>query len=143
MAGEVESSSAEAEVEVLELDRWAQRRSDIEVLLEMFEPRMSPRSLFDQPPLSRCDEQTKMWLGTLVHQMWLGRYPVREWVEAARDALYKADRAWLELAQALDAVSPVTVERLVAAGPEIERLQEACQRLASAIEKFPSSVLVV
>ncbi len=141
--GEVESGNPEGEVEELDLGDWTEQRAEIQTLLDTFEVRMSPRSLFERPPLSRCNEETKTWLPDLVHELWRARYPVQEWVEAAGNALKEADAAQQGLVAALASCQrPLTMDELRRLGPDIRRFRSACQRLAACIESFPSRVLV-
>lgn len=141
--GEVETGDPEGEIEELELGDWTKQRAEIQALLDTFEARMSPRSLFELPPLSRCDEETKTWLPDLVHELWRARYPVQEWVEAAVNGLEDAEAAQQVLVAALATFErPLGMEELRQLGPHIRRFRSACQRLAACIEQFPSRVLV-
>ena len=117
-----------------------ERRSDLESLLGDFETEMSPRKLFDAPPLSEWESEIKGVMGELIHELWLTRYPVRDWISNARLAAQVVEKSYaqLVLTRPVDADGRVVPEFSM----RLNNFQEACRVLAKAIEKFPNRILV-
>ena len=142
--GELEDLEFEQKFVARDLAEWELSRSQILSLTADFEIQMSPRTLFEQVPLSCCDDDTREWLGQLVHDFWLSRYPVRQWIEHATECTRAADKTYnrlhLELDQCPDTRSATALRPL---RPLFAEFWQACMNLAKAIERFPSEVLVI
>lgn len=108
---------------------------EIRTLIEQFPESMSPRVLFEESPLSRCDADTKSWLGEFVHQVWMRKYAVLTMQQEALDALDRVETLQNELAQAIE-LNNLKKENL-------ERFSEACTVLISKISAFPHEVIVL
>src|ERR1035438_3705378 len=70
---------------------WASRRGEIEELVASFEMQMSPKVLFETEPLVNAEMDTRRRCGAVIHGLWLGRYPVADWVVSAKRAFANAD----------------------------------------------------
>ena len=133
------------EEDLLEWKRW---RSEIEDLLETFEMEMSPKSLFKKEPLNRCDNKTRIWLGQLIHALWLARYPVKEWIHAAQNAFRNVNDQYNNIvkilkSKKLDCESEdyrTTLKPLI---PRFFQFKQTCEELSRAIGMFPHQILVV
>jgi len=129
---------------ITKFPQWQLHSKEVSNLAKDFESQMSPKILFDTPPLSNCDEDTKQWLGDLVHKLWLARYPVKTWI---RDVLYwgdKTDDLYQELQKKLNEIQgDKTLDKLRPLRTDFEEFINNCQSLATAIEKFPSEVKVI
>lgn len=74
---------------------WEHARGLVAELCHSFEREMSPRRLFDSPPLGHLDAETRSWLGDLLHHAWLTCFSVHDWVRegtsctAAVEACYQ------------------------------------------------------
>jgi hypothetical protein len=140
----IEDRAFEQSFVLLALPEWDLHRGEAPTLAQDFEREMSPRRLFDQLPLSRCDEDTRQWLGNLVHALWITRYPVRQWVSEAFEAAKRADASYDALQAALAGCADIrSVEALRSFRKHFSDFRERCQELGHAISKFPNEVKMV
>lgn len=128
--------------ELLEVDlpEWPERRGDLNALLEDFESDMSPRRLFDGPPLCECGSPARETLADLMHELWVARYPISGWLENARAAASKVD----EHHELLRGTAPLDDSGGVRAefAERLDGFRAACRSLSKALEKFPNRILV-
>src|SRR5439155_14158266 len=111
--------------------------------VRMFEREMSPASLFDRLPLARCLPSTREWLGDLVHNLWLTRYAVHQRMADALAILEEANGVYHQLGERLRACAVAEDVKMVRSwSQDWLSFREACQKLARAIETFPSEVRV-
>jgi len=126
------------------LPQWESYVDEALALPRDFELEMSPRVLFNDPPLSRCNEDTKHWLGEVIHNLWLVRYAVRQLIA---DALTKAESAKLSYGRLKEALKDCSdtrsAESLRPISSLFEEFCKCCEALAGAIEKFPSEVKAI
>jgi hypothetical protein len=125
------------------LKSWEDHASEAGSLTRDFEAHMSPRTFFDCLPLSRCDYSRKEWLGELIHQLWLARYPVKEWIENASMCAKDVERAYKKLQEELDGCKDI--ESAVALRPfrqSFAEFRNRCQALATSLEPFHNEVKV-
>ena len=126
------------------LPQWEARRSEASVLIREFEREMSPRQLFSEPPLSRCDGQTKQWLGDLIHGLWLIRVSAKELTATAESSVAAVDAAYAELSRVArtrpqgELLADMKSHRRL-----FEQFRDACQKMGSAISEFPQEIKVV
>jgi hypothetical protein len=126
------------------LPGWEHQQKEALALPRDFETEMSPRTLFREPPLSNCDDDTKQWLGELVHHLWLIRYSVGKLVSDALESTEKANDAYSKLKSALKGCTDTSnVEALKPFRPFFVEFLRSCRALSEAIEKFSSEVKVV
>ena len=127
---------------------WKKQQSKVEDLLETFEAEMSPKSLFKKEPLNHCDNETKIWLGQLIHALWLTRYPVKEWIHAGQNAFCNVNDQYNNIvkilkSKKLDCESEDYQIALKSLIPDFLQFKKACEELSRAIGMFPHQVLVV
>jgi hypothetical protein len=126
-----------------QFQQWTSLHADLSELLGQFHREMSPRSLFGQLLLSRCDERTKAWLPAVVHELWRIRYPVDGLIADARTKLAAADAIWQELKAKIESTAGVEkFEVFMQFRDNIESLAAACRALGQAIHLLPHRVLV-
>jgi hypothetical protein len=139
----VEDSEFERSFTTRILLEWEEHRSEALSLCLDFEREMSPRVLLDSPPLSYCDDETRQWLGNVIHALWLARYPVRDWIAEASASVSEADAAYdllhSELIKFMYTQSVCTLYPLRQLFADFLR---KCRKLANSIERFPSEVMV-
>lgn len=105
----------------------------VRALIEQLPVSMSPRTLFDEEPLSRCDSDTKIWLGDLIHGLWLAKNNIPQLKETALSALDSAEDTLSQIEEfGLDKVDRKSVQAF----------WDACSLLSSTISKFPHKVLI-
>lgn len=125
------------------LPQWESYVDEALALPRDFEIEMSPKVLFNEPPLSGCDEDTKNWLGEVIHNLWLVRYAIKQLID---DATTKAESAKLSYGRLQKALKrcPDTrsAESLRPLRSFFEEFCKCCEALAGAIEKFPSEVAI-
>lgn len=127
---------------------WKKQQSKVEDLLETFETEMSPKSLFKKEPLNRCDDETIIWLGQLIHALWLVRYPVKEWIHTAQNAFRNVNDQYNNIVKILkskdlDCESKdyrTTLKPLI---HDFIQFKQACEELSQAIGMFSHQILVV
>lgn len=128
--------------ELIEVDmpEWKERRDDLGALLRDFVVQMSPRQMFNFPPLANLEPTARELFSELMHELWLVRHPVAEWVEGAKTASSEVNKHYERLVKIapLDAKGKVRPEFAT----EFEQFRSACRALSKAIEKFPNRILV-
>lgn len=127
---------------------WKKQQSKIEGLLETFEMEMSPKSLFKKEPLNHCDNETRIWLGQLIHALWLARYPVKEWIHAGQNAFRNVNDQYNNIvkilkSKKLDCESEDYRTTLKPLTPDFLQFKKACEELSQAIGMFPHYILAV
>ena len=126
------------------LPLWEEHIEEVETLIQEFELEMSPRTLFNSPPLSNCDSETAEWLGNLIHNLWFERYSVKDLINNATLQLETTVRSYNELKLALSVCSDTRcIECLKPYHPLFSDFLDACHSLSDAIAKFPSEVKTV
>jgi hypothetical protein len=125
------------------LNQWLEYGPEAYLLAKRFECEMSPRVLLERYPLSRLPGSTRDWLGPLVHELWLSRYPVRQWVADTVAAVCAANAAYETLRDSIASKENSTVEELRSLRGTFTRFQGLCQGLARTIEEFPSKLLII
>jgi len=125
------------------LPAWELHRKEALALAQSFEREMSPQARFDRPPLARCNDATKEWLGRLVHELWLVRYPVSQWTFDASDAIRRVDNAYDNLTYALESCANIrSTETLRPLRGLFSDFHQSCQRLADIFSNCPTEVNV-
>jgi hypothetical protein len=138
--GRLRGSAYLQELLDVDLPEWQERQKELDMLLEDFETEMSPRRLFDSPPLSACEPRTRELLAELLDELWRARYPVSVWLQGARKAASEVSAHY----KLLRDLAPVDSNGRVL--PEFavrfEEFRSACRALSEAIEKLPNRILV-
>jgi len=124
-----------------EIREWPVRRGELDSLLVDFETEMSPRTLFDAPPLAEWESGIKRVMSELLHEFWLVRYPVRTWIGNAQKAALTVDKSYEQLLR----VQPIGMDGHVdfEFSARFDAFCTACRELAKTIEKFPSHIQVI
>jgi len=140
MQGRIRGISYLQEVLRVELAEWPERGRELDALLADFEVEMSPRKLFETPPLSDWEPSFKEVISELMHELWLVRYPVATWLEGVRKAAAEVNECYalLEGIVPVDREGNVNLEFSV----RFEAFRTACRALSKAVEKFPNRILV-
>jgi hypothetical protein len=76
---------------------WDVIRAEARELTATFIDAMSPRSLFDEPPLCHCSPETKMWLMVVAHERWIQATRAHVVLAELQTALDAADESMLGL----------------------------------------------
>jgi hypothetical protein len=124
------------------LPQWEAHYEEAIQLSRDFEQDMSPRRIVERMDLksSGCDGA---WLEDLMHHLWLARYPVQKWIDQAAKRVQEADEAYQQLQEALVECDDVrSAEALRPLRDEFAAFRDCCQKLARAIEQFPSEIKV-
>lgn len=121
---------------------WRDHREDAHWLIDDFIDEMSPRRLFEDPPLSRCSDEMKFWLKDLVHLLWLNRYPIHSWLLAAKKGLEKADQEFQVITHNLGKNSRIEIGRVIEQLPAFRNFRESCLELSKAFSNLPGDYLV-
>lgn len=124
-----------------EFPQWDTQRHTAQSLLESFETEMSPRTLFDAPPLSRCPADIKSAWGETVHELWLYRYAIPTRTQTGRDAVLAVDTEYATLSARLS--QHTSTEGLRGLLPLLRKYSAACTQLSEAMGIFLPEVRVV
>ena len=119
-----------------DLPEWNAHEPEARWLIDSMEHELSPKRFFDQPPLSRCDPDTRKWLPTVVHELWLSRYPVRELREKAADSLARVNEQYARLSVVLKKSASASRSGLVALEHEFSKLSRLCVELHDTFSAF-------
>lgn len=126
------------------LPQWENRGPEALCLAASFEQEMSPRCLFNHFPLSQCDDDTKSWLGDLIHNLWLVRYKVKDLVQRVNIEAEEANKVYNHLQTVLHGCEDIqSVSALVFLREPFADFRTRCQNLAKAIEVFPTEIKVI
>jgi hypothetical protein len=121
---------------------WEAEYPQVLSLIASFSAKMSPKVLFDRPPMSRWPKE-KTWLPTVVDLIWRNRVQANALVQSAHESATSANEAYVRLRSQWGAESVrMSVERLRKSRAQIVEFRDACQELARVIEKFPNRILV-
>jgi hypothetical protein len=142
ISGEVEDESFAEHLQRSAFAEWPEKRHEITVLLNDFIREMSPLTLFLEPPLSGCDDETKKWLGELVHRRWAEASETQALLSEAERCLEEADLAYGTLVSRSSLPIPHLETELEFLLTAAARFRKACEALGRALSKFPSEVTV-
>ena len=112
---------------------WGKLRIEVASLFETYERDCSPRSFFNIPPLAPVDPQAAEWLPNLVHEDWLARRGVKEWVNAGGEILLEIDDALAEWSSRGTSKEPRDLSGLIA----------KCKKLGDHLQNFPTRLCCV
>lgn len=122
---------------------WKDRRYEISWLLSHFAQAMSPRSLFESPPLNHCDAGTQLWLGILADHLWRARYPDETDVEPVRFRYETANVTYERIVEQLGEIRlPENANHLTTLLPDFLAFLDECRQLSEAISRLPPKILV-
>jgi hypothetical protein len=139
--GLVEDVAFEQEFLISIIPQWELYGRSAVTLAREFEEQMSPQRLLEQVPFSQCSRRPPQWLGVLVHDLWLSRYPVREWISAVTVAASTAEETYLQLQECRSKLDrPPGTEAMRPLRHLFSEFRRNCNALAEAIERFPSEV---
>lgn len=116
---------------------WAQIRAECRELHATLFLEMSPRALFEEPPLCHCSEETKVWLIPYTHQLWLQRTEAEARAADLEAAVVDVDAAINQLLTSLGI--HIGRDRL---GEHVAAARRAVDRLSEALTALPKSVIV-
>lgn len=126
------------------LPDWESHKNEAIALPLDFEADMSPKTLFNEPPLSNCDDDTKQWLGELIHHLWLIRYSVDKLISDALESAKETNDSYGKLQSALKGCTNTSsVKALKPFRALFADFLKSCRALSEAIEKFPGGAAAV
>lgn len=139
----IEDAKFERSFVALVLPEWESYREEASALALDFHEEMSPKRLFHQLPLSRCDEHTREWLGDLAHNLWLVRYSVDQWGSDASAQAANTDLSYVRLREAMQNCTDVkSAPALRQFRHYFVEFRKCCLDLAVAMEKLPGEMRV-
>ena len=116
---------------------WKSRRQDAQRIVQSFEDSMSPLRFLICAPLNRCDDETREWLGNLVHELWLSRYSVKEKAKESQDALVEVNKLYEEIALELEQSSPIGLTKLISLRPQFCELKKTYETFSKFLSNLP------
>lgn len=126
-----------------DLVEWEEKAGEARDLLARFEDEMSPRACFSQPPLCLLPAARREWLAQDLHDLWRARYPVSDWVAAAREALHEAEQAYHVLENLLGPHAGERVKQARTLRAEFVAFAATCRRLGDCVARLPHEILIV
>jgi hypothetical protein len=139
--GEVEDEAFKAKFLESRLWEWERHRKEALYLICKFEEQMSPRCLLSLPLLRFLDDDTKAWLGLLVHGLWLHRYRVSALMDSAMARVRDVDGSFEILKKSIRVLSePPSPENMRPLGSQFLAFFKACSELAREISRFPNEI---
>lgn len=139
---EIEDNGFESDITGIRsaLDSWGKLRGEAERLVSNFQQHMSPRNLFDSSPLDQCSDETKEWLGDVVHLLWFSQH--KETASKTLETLLLTDAASVEVGELVSAWERGDITDLWQAGRErFSNFRECCDNLSDSIAEFQVSIL--
>jgi hypothetical protein len=120
------------------LPSWEREGVEASAIIASFEAQMTPSLLFEEEPLCRCDDETKRWLSTLTHSLWLSRFKIRAIVEKAAAAYTSANEAYENLQRSLlscsNSISAIALRHF---RREFGEFRDRCDALSEMLSLFP------
>lgn len=118
--------------------QWEERATDVRALLDEFESQMSPRVLFEEPPLSAMGGSVRNWLLPLVDLLWRHRVQVEPLLDQARRRLASCERVYGTLRRHVG--EGVTGGDALRSGVAV--FASECTALSATISQLPDEILV-
>lgn len=137
LEGETDDPHLERTFLVSVLPAWKSARAQLNALLSDMEFNLSPARSFEMLPLSRCDDSTKSWLPSLVHELWLVRNSIRKQLENARRAVQDADTSYKEIRKSLR--NDTSLAELANSYGKFKQFRDKCNTVAQCVERLGSN----
>jgi hypothetical protein len=115
---------------------WMFIAQEVNDLAGSVENDMSPRALFDEPPLCHCSDATKQWLMTFVHELWVRRIDLGTKIRELTDAAEYCEHGLAILLRS-DANTCTEVDR-----GHLGSARVAVGRLSAALSAMPRTPLL-
>lgn len=125
------------------LGEWEENKEQILELSKSFEHEMSPARLFDWPPLSYCDDETKCWLGKLLHTHWVETYSVHQLVAESIKSVEQIEACYQTIKESLPTTQTISAFSLRPLKQQFRALRDTCQILANNLSRFPTEIKVI
>jgi len=129
-----------AEIDEL-LGQWEPEYAAAVQLIGSFESCMSPRTLFERPPLSRWPKE-KTWLPDVVNALWRVRVRAEELTGHARCQAEAANRSYEELKCLFENAAEIANGELSCCREPFGQFLANCNELSAAFAAFPHKIQV-
>lgn len=120
------------------LSDWSSHHSDLKKLLFTIEKHLSPRTFFEQKPLSLISVEYSNWLIPITHSLWMTRNRIKETTQKAEELFVTADNQHALLQKASTAAD--TDVKLIL--ESLEFFTDTVSELSKVIGLFPTKVIV-
>jgi hypothetical protein len=90
LRGLVESDAAEAFRTGVE-QTWREHQASFINLVQTCEQQISPRRYFESPPLVYVSDEARSWLPPLIHEIWVERFGIHQWVISGLGMIEKVE----------------------------------------------------
>lgn len=142
--GKIEDSTLQESFETEVLIQWEARRDDALALIETYATEMSPRRLFDMPPLSRCEEPLKTVAADVLHELWIFRHHVLRLVCLATARVKMTHIAYSSVSAGLRAQEgPRDLSAWKDVRVEFETFSRHCRKLGRVFALFQDEISAV
>ena len=119
---------------------WEARRDQIQTLLATFRPEMSPKVMFEQEPLNRCDSDTVKWLGQLVDGLWAQRYNIDTLLRTVEAAFIEADSEYENIRGSIRSKEGSNKQTVCVLLQWLPVFGALCKKLSDSISALPSRI---
>jgi hypothetical protein len=99
--GRIHDSALEDTFESEVFRQWEVKRDEAFALIEAYPIEMSPRQLFNRPPLAHCKDPLKAVAAEVMHELWMFRHGVGRLVRVALGRVRAADLAYVNVCTGL------------------------------------------
>lgn len=116
---------------------WKSQLQEAQWIVQSFEDCMSPQQLLSSSALNRCNDETREWLGHLLHGLWLSHYAVTEKSKESQKALIEVNKVYKILASELEKSVPIGLTKLISLLPEFCELKVKYDVLSKTLSNLP------
>lgn len=116
---------------------WPVVAADVNALISSFDAVASPRMLFSEGPLAKCNPQNGQRLQDVIAELWRGRMDTDARRRAGENALAAANEGARALVAMWRAAGDGSGSSATLLLRQIEAFEEACRHLSRVISSFP------
>ena len=121
---------------------WELHKKEAEWLINNFKNQMSPKECLNSGFLKYYSEDDKKWMGELIHELWLIRHPVDEWIKNSHKAFNKVEKLYRDIKVQLSKHKHFNATYLLSMKTVFENFCEACSKFSETISQLPNKYLV-
>ena len=123
-----------------DLPQWLSHRPALEWLCDHCEECMSPRTLFEIPPLSNASADTKAWLPMAIHDVWVARTGIRRKISDLRESARAAHESYTKVADTFSAKPGIPRDEGTVT--LVEEFRDGCRQVSEGISQLPRTVQI-
>ena len=118
---------------------WPQHMAEGKRLIDSFAKEMTPMTLLKEKPLKDLNPKTRVWLGELIHALWLCRYNITEMLSNLSKEFEKAVHSYNAIKNRLEKTG-MSLDELKKLLPEFRTFRETCVDFSKRLSTLPAEV---